>query len=600
MNSPGHKVISDDLTIRPTTEMLVSSDGTEFPTPVFVVGTGLKTRPVKIEIEITPGEDSGAASATWWFDTGLWLGKGESAEWHMPASAWGQLTVYPRLFYRAVGKSRSGDIVCSSGTTASGDLPFLHGRPSASFYRSAIPILPLPSLRVVGNMLFTEDGTSRVLLRGVNVSGLNHARYFYGSDGTCSEREIQICRSRRWREAACVTPGLFDRLKTMEVNIVRIPLNQDWALMGYHQAELPEFKQSALSDYIRYLEDVDQIIAWAAERGMYVMLSLHTLRLSAPQASEVDEGTAPGTGGFQRRLQIDASRQPYNAHMPDQRSWLFWSVLAHRYRNCPAVLFDLCNEPHEVHPLYWDGAEYRGALPPKYSRMVPSHRRQHRDWWVAEWHRWAESLEELVHRINPDALVFISGFGGPCWSSSLEQMNIRTYHDNRNVVLAVHWYWSGALGPETWRRFLGLERPLRYPQESSGASGGFPLFVKEWGLETPQSITGESALDPPSVEYRNHWSSRRMPEYSAMIHWGKTLSEFFTTLADTGPQGTSSGLVGFTAWSTGDKPRIFERERVYSGPYKEGFPLTDYGWIVEEAITRLAGLEKGEGTTEVV
>lgn len=578
------------VTIRPTARSLLrDSEGTP-PSPSFIIEAGPRLGQLDVDVEI------GSDPSSLYFNSsrgipglvppidGLRVEGGGSVTYRVPQPIWEVLVRNPRIFYRASGRTPSGRSIISFPETAAQDLPFLHGLASGQFYRPACRIADLPRLRAVGNVIAREGSEAAYMLRGVNVSGLNHARYFHADLKAGQEEGLASRRAGRWRDAAYITPELMDRLKVMGVNLIRLPLNQDWVLMGYHERELPEFAQTQSENYIRYLEDLDQIIAWASERGMYILLALHTLRLFTPRTKIPESDYFMADASVERRMKCEAWKQPYNGHLPDHRSWLFWSVLARRYRECSAVMFDLCNEPHEVRSWYDDSAEYRGVLPSFSAMRTAMGDGRYLSWWRAEWKMWAERLEEVVHRVNQHVLVFISGFGGPCWSSSLEDMEIHPLDGNPNVVYAVHWYWNPALGPETWRRHLGMLMKKGKHGGVSALAQRHPVFVKEWGVETPEATLQESALRQASGAYIAHWRGRTMPAYDALIDWAEKLSEFFVVCMDQRDGGVHSGFAGFAAWSTGDKPRIFEREGVSAGPYSRGFPLTDFGRIVEKVL----------------
>jgi len=599
----------DHLTIHPTAESLVWNSDAHARPPGFIIACDPRTRKLEIDVELSsdPAAFAGRPglkdSSGFYFSSRTGIsgivppdrsecGKGrERFVYHVPARVWERCMVFPRIFYRATGRYSSGKVVCSAEVSSKNGIPFLHGTPSAAFYFPSRALSDLPRLEVVGNTIRQEGDLRPCILRGVNVSGLNHARYFQAEIRSEQDESVEARRMRRWYEAAQITPALFDRLEQMHVNLIRLPLNQDWTLQGFHEPELPEFAQPRLEDALRYLEDIDQVIAWAAERGIYVMLTLHTLRLFTPA---VDSGISvcdQESDSFHRRLCMESRKQPYNGHLPDHHSWLFWSVLAQRYRGCTAVMFDLCNEPHEVLPRDNERGEYLGVLPSFPAVQSTMKRSAYHSWWVSEWTKWAEGLEEVVHGINSQALVFISGFGGPCWSATLENLQFRSYEQNPNVVFAVHWYWYPALGPDTWRRYLGMEAGKGGKDASVPLAQRHPVFVKEWGVETPDAITQESPGDSLSETYRLQWGKRPMPPYPILIDWGEKLTAFFAECADRSGAGGHSGFAGFAAWSTGDKPRIFRRERVYAGPYEEGFPTTDYGRIVERALEDTARAE---------
>jgi hypothetical protein len=557
------------VTIRPTARSLVRGKESAPPNPVFVLEWNQQYRPGRISVDLAAEPGAFLTRSTEHFEIQIPDSKSQPVEWEVPADAWRRLANSSRVYYRATAWLDSRRTITSTENELLDELPFLHGLPSDGFYIKTTFPTNLPQLHVEGATLLRADTPSPFILRGVNVSGLNHARYFHAPSG-------------RWCDAADITPALLDRLRDMQVNVIRLPLNQDWLLMGYHEPELPEYHQTQVKECLSYLEDIDKIVAWAAEREMYVILSLHTFRLSAPAAGFRGSEFRGEGDSLEARMNVESMKQPYNAHLPDDRSWLFWSVLVHRYRGCTAVLFDLCNEPHEVQKWYGDSHEYRGKLPPASIERSRTDGREYRAWWLAQWKAWASALEELVHTLNPEALVFISGFGGPNWSSSLEEMDYRSPTGNPNVILAVHWYWSNSLGPGDWRRHLGL-----------GHQPVHPVFVAEWGVETPGAIANEAGDGAPGQDYLMHWGRRPVPAYATLTSWGEALADFFIDLTARGAHARDSGFAGFAAWSTGDKPRIFKREKVHSGPYEAGFPLTDYGRIVQKLLAKIEALGCG-------
>jgi hypothetical protein len=165
----------------------------------------------------------------------------------------------------------------------------------------------LPWLRTSGNRILRIDTSQPVLLRGVNRSGLEYTQPSeagFLAAAQCTIGEIQ----------AIVTGW--------GANIIRLPFNQDWALNGAngHSAE-------------EYLSALDQVISWAAALGAYTILDLQWL----------DAGTVYGhtkdANGVTEANHVPPTPNPYTIDL--------WSILARRYRDEPAALFDLLNEPHD-------------------------------------------------------------------------------------------------------------------------------------------------------------------------------------------------------------------------------------------------------------
>lgn len=99
--------------------------------------------------------------------------------------------------------------------------------------------------------------------------------------------------SLEWGAGENLTESLETATRSWQVNVVRLPVSQSrWLAGGV------------------YLDTVDDFIAQASEANVYVILDLH---------------------GYAQ---------------PDTGSVTFWANAASRYKNNPAVLFGLLNEPH--------------------------------------------------------------------------------------------------------------------------------------------------------------------------------------------------------------------------------------------------------------
>lgn len=174
----------------------------------------------------------------------------------------------------------------------------------------------LPRLAAKGNRIVVTGSEKPVLLRGLNRSGFEYSapnsEGFAAAAGITRE-EIE-CIAREWN-----------------ANILRIPFNQDWALNGRAGRTGEE-----------YLADLDRVIHWASSSGAYTLLDLQWL--SADRAHGPANMMVPP--------------------LPDEHTPTLWRMLARRYRDEPAVLLDVFNEPHDrlpedPYPLKrLDGSEY--------------------------------------------------------------------------------------------------------------------------------------------------------------------------------------------------------------------------------------------------
>lgn len=237
----------------------------------------------------------------------------------------------------------------------------------------------LPRLTVRGRYIRIASSGQPVLLRGVNRSGLEYSEP--GEDG--------------FLLAASLSPREFARIaREWSCDIVRIPFNQDWAMRGRGRF--------TGEDYLRAL---DSVIGWAARHDMYTLLDLQWLQADSPYGP---------------------NRQ-FIAPLPDAESAVLWRMLAERYRDEPAVLFDLYTEPH--------------------------------DCTAAAWSAQAQRLADAVWQGAPEAVVFVAGTN---WAYDLRGVSV----EGPAVVYSTHVYrnkgsdWEGAFG-------------YRAAHE--------PVFAGEWG-----------------------------------------------------------------------------------------------------------------------
>jgi endoglucanase len=229
----------------------------------------------------------------------------------------------------------------------------------------------LAPLAVSGNRIVCDGAP--ILLRGVNRSGLEYtepdaAGFLSAAEFTADEvREIVL----NWR-----------------ANVLRVPFTQDWALRGRagHTAET-------------YRSALDQVIDWAAALGAYTILDLQWL-----------------DAGLNRQTSL-----------PDDDSVELWRELAQRYRDEPAVLFDLFNEPHDIGAPEWNGSA---------ARLIAEVRREH-----------------------PASLILI---GGVDWAFDLSDVVVEA----PNLVYSAHIYSNRK--PRHWTKGLGRADEV-------------PVFVGEWG-----------------------------------------------------------------------------------------------------------------------
>jgi aryl-phospho-beta-D-glucosidase BglC (GH1 family) len=486
---------------------------------------------------------------------------GNRIRYSLPAAVWADFAKGDTIYYRAIAFRQSrqgqpaGKMFYSTADQEAGSAPYIHVfLPTISpFYnRGTRPSSrqKTPCLMVWGNKVIEgsrqhppADAATRpaVVLRGVNFSGLQYREPTWGTP--------EGRGSTHWWEAAGITRARIQEIASWGSNIIRLPINQDWVL-----------NRKGSNNGVRYLEDIDQVIDWAAAAGMYVLLDLQVLDMRT-------QGRPPD----------------WTQPMPDNLSLLFWRILANRYRSDPAVLYDLCNEPHKPGPSDW--ATYRGHQPPKDSG------------WIELWHEWVRQLEGVIHDAHGDALVFVSGIGGPCYAASLRSMPVRVPpFDPKNpryipnAVYSCHIYYRtqddgdgvdesrggkmGTVSPEHWTYWFGFD----WLRQS------FPIFIGEFGGQ------------PKDFDPRSTSSNPKPHAVAAMIQWGQSLVDYLSALRKK-QNGQWAGLAGWTAWSWGDEPHLVQRA---TGASRMGVTGGDRPYQMDptnpaaHALTPFGTLVKGE------
>lgn len=256
--------------------------------------------------------------------------------------------------------------------------------------------------------IVNRETNAIVTLRGVNRSGLEYA-----------------CGANGFLAAAGITEEQIREIVAgWSANILRLPFNQDWALNGRNGATAEA-----------YLSALDQVIDWAAQHGAYTLLDLQWL--------DADRFHGHLTGGDPN----------FVAPLPNRLTPDLWAMLARRYCEEPAVLFDLFNEPHDrisddEHPL---------CLIDKYGAFADS---DSRSVGPREWLPWANKLVDIVRREHSQSLIWVSGVD---WAFDLRGIEVNA----PNIVYSAHVY------PNRFR--------LRWNSRFGNAGEEKPLFIGEFG-----------------------------------------------------------------------------------------------------------------------
>jgi endoglucanase len=258
------------------------------------------------------------------------------------------------------------------------------------------------AIAVEGNHFVDQNGDTLQLL-GVSISGLEQGATALNTSGGDYQ--------------AATDPG-FALMASWNINLVRIPLNEDtW--LGINSCTTDGGTSATLQS------NVKQIVANANAHGIYVILDLHW---SAPNAFGCPVG---------------------QASMPDSdNSVAFWTSIAGTFKDNPAVMFEMFNEPFAYN-------NYNNAIEP-INGAVPSGQS-------------ATDLSILQNGGSYDGGFWYqcNGGGKPCPSgegsgseyldSSItpfttagmqEMLNAIRATGAKNVVISNSMWWAGEI--ETW------------------------------------------------------------------------------------------------------------------------------------------------------
>jgi hypothetical protein len=290
-------------------------------------------------------------------------------------------------------------------STSAGGGGFHDAVPRDAKSPEAIPSPPLP-LKVVKTQVL--DSRNRpVRLRGVNTACLE-----WTSDGE---------------------GHILDSVKTAitdwHVNLIRLPMSQDrWF------GKAPEQSDGGSS----YRALVDQVVDLCTRNGCYIMLDLHW--------------SDAGEWGKQIGQHV----------MPDQNSATFWRDLASIYKNHPAVLFDLYNEPHDV---TWEIWQKGGKVTERASRRNPQRTYE------------AVGMQTLLDTVRETGAQNVVIAGGLDWAydmSGFLQGKQLSDPKGSGVIYAHHTYPFKGDTVEKW--IAKMEK----------ATKDLPVIVSEWGAESRQ------------------------------------------------------------------------------------------------------------------
>jgi hypothetical protein len=291
-----------------------------------------------------------------------------------------------------------------------------------------------PPLKVVGTQV-VDDKNRRVHLRGVNAASME-----WSSDG-----EGHILDTVR------------TAIQDWHANVIRLPLAQDrWF------GKAPEQTDGGKT----YRALVKQVVDACAGLGAYVILDLHW--------------SDAGEWGKQIGQHV----------MPDKNSVAFWKDIAPIYKNHPAVLFDLYNEPHDVS---WDVWLKGGTVTEKTRARGSSA--------VTETTFEAVGMQELLDAVRGAGAKNVVVAGGLDWAYDLSGiLDGRQLSDPKGngVIYANHAYPFKGDTVEKW------------VAKMETATKKLPVIVSEFGAEPRRRPEAGAAADMAAATARSEDWVRRV------------------------------------------------------------------------------------------
>ena len=284
--------------------------------------------------------------------------------------------------------------------------------------------MPSP-LKVVGTKVVDARG-GRVWLRGVNAAGME-----WSADGEGHILETARVAVDDWH-----------------ANLVRLPLAQDrWFGKAPEQAD----------DGAAYRALVRRVVDACAGRGGYVMLDLHW----------------SDAGEWGKRIGQHV--------MPDRNSLTFWTAVAAAYKDHPAVIFDLYNEPHDVS---WDVWLKGGEVQDKLDKGQAGTRFE------------AVGMQALLDAVRATGARNVVVAGGLDWSYDLSGiLDGRRLADpeGNGVIYANHAYPFKGDTVERWvakMEAASKELPIIVSEFGSDPPGGAGLSGEQWVRGVLQALQG--------------------------------------------------------------------------------------------------------------
>lgn len=238
-------------------------------------------------------------------------------------------------------------------------------------------------LLLVASLGMSAKGLSRIHVEGKNF--VNEKGKTVVFRGLCLSDPVKLISEGHWNQAH------FAQAKSWKANVVRFPIHPQYLNQyGWEQT----------------FQAIDQGIAWAKKRGMYVIIDWHSI------------------GNLREEKYTNAM---YNT--TQEETFRFWRTVAQRYKGEPAVaMYELFNEPTI-------GQEGLGQC---------------------SWEQWRDLNEQMIDTIrayDPQAVCLCAGFNWAYDLTPVKAMPIR----RDNIAYVSHPYPMKREQPweEQWERDFG-------------------------------------------------------------------------------------------------------------------------------------------------
>jgi endoglucanase len=303
------------------------------------------------------------------------------------------------------------------------------------------------------------DATGKTLqLRGANVSGLEFVAV-QGWDPASP-----------WGGQAGPTTPNFTAMKSWDINVVRLPLNEaSW--LGYTCVDATGASRNPDPGH-NYQATVIQAVADATAAGLYVIIDLHW--------------TAP-------KNFCPLAQNP----MADADNSLnFWKSVATQFKGSPNVMFELFNEPY----VYWLATpntewqtEMQGGSITQYVTGAASPYQVAYTWKVA-------SMQDMLNTVRATGATNPVLVAGVNWAGDLSEWLANKPTDSLNQIAAV-WHAYPAYGTTFGTSAYALPGggQASYANAQSVISAGIPVIITESGDQDTAGTVGapfESKLLP--------------------------------------------------------------------------------------------------------